>query len=199
MSDSIVTRPARKSDASEIALLVNIATHGGMSRGWVNCHKAAGTYDPLEVGRLEMLDDKEAPFNWRSATMAESADGEIAGMLLGYREPDDMARAVPKTTIAFMVPLLELEAEAHGTWFISMLGVHIGWRGKGVGSQLLDVAEVRAEETEASGLSLLVEDVNTDAQRLYKRRGYTVRTSRPMVRFAGGTAPGKDWLLMVKE
>ena len=198
MSDSIVTRPARKSDASEIALLVNIATHGGMIRGWVNDDKAAGTYDPLEVGRIEMLDDDEAPFNWRSATMAESTDGEVAGMLLGYREPDT-AHPVPKTAMAFMVPLLQLEAEAHGTWFISMLGVHIGWRGKGVGSQLLDVAEVKAEETKAGGLSLIVEDVNTDAQRLYQRRGYAVRTSRPMVRFPGGTAPGKDWLLMVKE
>jgi hypothetical protein len=30
----ITTRPALKSDASEIALLVNIAVHGGMARGW---------------------------------------------------------------------------------------------------------------------------------------------------------------------
>lgn len=198
MSGGISTRPARKSDASEIALLVNIATHGGMARGWAHDEKSEGTYDPVEVGRVEILDDKEAPFNWRSATMAETGDGEIAGMLLGYLEPET-ARPVPKSTMPFMVPLLELEGEAHGTWFISMLGVHIAWRGKGVGSQLLDVAEIKRAETRASGLSLIVEDVNTGAQRLYQKRGYAVRARRPMVGFPGSTAPGKDWLLMVKD
>ena len=102
-----MTRPARKSDASEIALLVNIATHGGMMRGWARDDKAAGTYDPVEVGRLDMLDEEDAPFNWRSVTMAETADGEVAGMLLGYREPD-AARPLPTNTMPFMVPLLQL-------------------------------------------------------------------------------------------
>ena len=98
-----------------------------------------------------------------------------------------------------MVPLLELEAAAEGTWFISMLGVHIRWRGKGVGSRLLDVADAKGRETAARGLALIVEDVNDGARRLYERRGFSVRTSRPMVRFPGSTAAGKDWLLMVKE
>jgi ribosomal protein S18 acetylase RimI-like enzyme len=98
-----------------------------------------------------------------------------------------------------MVPLLQLEAAAEGRWFISMLGVHIRWRGKGVGSRLLDVAEDRRQRTAARGLALIVEDVNEGARRLYERHGFSVRTSRPMVRFPGSTAPGKDWLLMVKE
>ena len=86
---------------------------------------------------------------------------------------------------------------ANGTWFISMLGVHIGWRGKGVGGQLLDVAELKRTETTAAGLSLIVEDANQGARRLYECRGYRVRTSRPM---GGGRAQaGHDWLLMVKD
>ena len=122
----ITTRPARKSDASEIALLVNIAVHGGFSRGWAAEPAAEGTYDPIEVGRLGMMRD-DTEFGWRSVTMAE-VEEEVAGALLGYRKPDAF-EPVPDTVTGFMRPIEELEAEAAGHWFISMLGVHLGWRG----------------------------------------------------------------------
>ena len=190
----ISTRPARKSDAAEIALLVNIALHGGIAQGWAHDSSAEGTYDPIEVGRLQMMRD-DTEFGWRSVTMAE-VEGEVAGMMLGYREPDD-AQPIPQDEPAFMRPINELEAEAHGTWFISMLGVHVGWRGKGVGSELLEVADHKRAQTKARGTALIVEDVNDNARRLYEKRGYGVRATRPMVR--GGNAHGRDWLLMVKD
>ncbi len=197
MTSGVVTRPARKSDAAEIALLVNIAVHGGIAQGWAHGEAAAETYDPIEVGRLEMLRD-DTQFGWRSATMAETEDGEVTGMLLGYRKSDDFT-PVPEAVSGFMRPIEELEAEAHGTWFISMLGVHVTWRGRGVGSQLLEVADIKRSETAAKGVSLIVEDGNVGARRLYERRGYAVRTTRPMVSYPGGGSGGRDWLLMVKE
>jgi len=191
------TRPARKSDAAEIALLVNIATHGGTNYGWTADARAGETYSPIEIGRLDML--KDEPFSWRNATIAETTDDEIVGMLLGYREPDG-GFDLPADLEPFMVPILQLEAAAKGTWFISMLGVHLPWRSHGVGSLLLDLAEQRAGDTAARGLALIVEDVNERARALYQRRGFSVRTSRPMARYSSGTgAPGKDWLLMVKD
>jgi ribosomal protein S18 acetylase RimI-like enzyme len=129
--------------------------------------------------------------------MAES-DGEVVGMLLGYRKPDAFEPVPPEVT-GFMRPIEELEAEANGTWFISMLGVHVGWRGKGVGSQLLEVADVKRDATAANGVSLIVEDKNEGARRLYERHGYAVRKSRPMVGYPGGKPGGRDWLLMVKD
>ena len=197
MSTEFTSRPARKSDAAEIALLVNIATHGGTNQGWSADRRAGETYNPIEIGRLDML--KDVQFGWRNATMAETGEGEIVGMLLGYREPD-AGFALPPNLEPFMVPILELEAAAGGTWFISMLGVHLPWRSKGAGGLLLDVAENKANETAAHGLALIVEDVNVGAQHLYQRRGFAVRESRPMVRYSSGAdAPGKDWLLMVKD
>jgi ribosomal protein S18 acetylase RimI-like enzyme len=196
VSAEISLRPARKSDASEIALLVNIATHGGIANGWSHDDEAAEAYDPIEIGRLQMLKD-DGSFNWRNATMAES-DGEVVGMLLGYREPDEPG-PTPADTPDFFRPLLELEAEARGRWFISMLGVHMHWRSRGVGSKLLDAAEEHRDATAAHGLALIVEDVNEDARRLYERRGFAVGAKRPMRAFPGASAPGKDWLLMVKE
>lgn len=196
MSERFALRPARKADAAEIALLVNIAVHGGSAVGWAHDKRAEGTYEPLEVGRLEMLRD-DTEFSWRSATMAE-ADGEIAGMLLGYRKGDVRA-AVPANIWAPMRPIEELEAEANGLWFISMVGVHKPWRGKGVGSVLLDHAEQQAQVTQARGQALIVEDANAGARRLYESRGFAVTASRPMVPFPGATQHGTDWLLMVKE
>ena len=196
MTAAIVTRPARKSDASEIALLVNIAVHGGIAQGWANDDEAEGTYEPLEVGRLQMMRD-DTEFGWKSATMA-LVYGEVTGMLLGYRKDDEFT-PVPAKVTGFMRPIEELEAEANGRWFISMLGVHKNWRGKGVGSELLKVADEKCRETKASGLALIVEDVNEGARRLYERRGFAVTDKRPMLAYPGGNRPGRDWLLMVKE
>jgi ribosomal protein S18 acetylase RimI-like enzyme len=192
----ISVRAAHKSDASEIALLVNIAVHGGIARGWAADKAAAGTYDPIEVGRREMMKDDTA-FGWRSVTMAE-VEGEVVGMLLGYRKPDAF-KPVPDTVTGFMRPIEELEAEASGRWFASMLGVHVGWRGRGVGSALLGVADAKRVETSAAGVALIVEDANEGARKLYERLGYAVGSRRKMVKFAGSGAAGEDWLLMVKE
>lgn len=196
MNAEISVRPARKSDASEIALLVNIAVHGGIARGWAADEAAAGTYDPIEVGRREMLRD-DTEFGWRSTTMAE-VEGEVVGMLLGYRKADAF-EPVSDTVTGFMRPIEELEAEAAGRWFISMLGVHVGWRGRGVGTALLEAADVKRVETSAAGLALIVEDTNEGARRLYERQGYAVGSRRKMVSFPGGSRAGQDWLLMVKE
>lgn len=196
MTAAITIRPARKADASDIALLVNIAAHGGPADNWAREQDAAGTYNPIEVGRLQILRE-EGAFTWRNATMAES-DGETVGLLLGYRE-SDRAAPVPADAPAFFRPLYELEAEAAGKWFISMLGVYVPWRNRGVGTHLLEAAERKAAETRASGLALISEDINAGARRLYERRGFSVRARRPTVPFPGGGPEGREWLLMVKE
>lgn len=196
MSEAITVRPAQRSDASEIALLTNIAVHGGLSQRWAADEAAKDTYDPVEIGRLAALAE-EAPFTWRDASIAEH-DGEVVGMLMGYREPD-AAEPLPGDLEPFLLPIYQLEAEAAGYWYVAMLGVHFKWRGKGIGSSLLDVAETKAAETGARGLALISEDVNTGAVRLYERRGFRVRAKRKMVRFPGGGPKGEDWLLMVKD
>lgn len=196
MTAELAIRPATKADASEVALLVNIATHGGIRTGWEHDERAVGTYDPLEVGRIDMLDETSG-LNWRNASMAES-DGEVVGMLLGYPEPDDMG-PFPADLAGFLVPIVELEWLAGGQWFISMLGVHVPWRSRGIGGRLLALAEEKQAETKRRGLALIVEDHNAGARALYERMGFAVTASRPMRHYPDGTQPGKDWLLMVKE
>ena len=195
MTVPITIRPAIKADASEVALLVNIATHGGVGIGWRHDARAEGTYDPAEVGRLDMLDET-SDLNWRNAFMAES-DGEVVGMLLGYPEPDVMP-ALPAVE-GFLRPIIELEWLTAGNWFVSMLAVHAPWRGKGIGGKLMATAEEKRAQTGRRGIALIVEDENTGARGLYERGGFAVAASRPMQRYPDGTQPGKNWLLMVKD
>lgn len=188
-------RPARKSDAAEIALLISIAVHGNM---WeAETDEATGEVSgPIEVGRADLLGE-DGTFSWQNAFMAE-ADGEVAGMVLGYRKKD-AAEAVPAEVWAPVRPLLELEEQSPGCWYIAMLGVHKQWRSKGAGSALLDHAEAEARRTVARGLSLVVDDGNNGARKLYESRGFAVRDTRPIVPFPDSRQDGKNWLLMVKE
>lgn len=195
MIAGVTMRPATRADAAEIALLTNIATHGLVSDDWA-ARGVAGTYSAIEAGRLSIMDDET--FSWRKATMAVSGD-EVVGMLLGARDPDD-PEPIPEGLPQHLVPFFELSAYAPGAWYISMLAVHVTWRGKGIGSVLLDVAERKRDETAARGLSLFVEDINDGARRLYESRGFGVRASRPVTPFpSGGPKGAVDWLLMVKE
>lgn len=196
MTEEITIRPATRSDAGEIALLINMATHGLIAEDWARAKDATGTYSPIEVGRMRVLDDSN-PFNWRNSTLATSG-GEVAGLLLGRRDPD-VPDPIPEGLPAYIVPFFELSVYAPGAWYVSMLAVHVGRRGKGIGHRLLDIAEAKRDETAAHGLSLIVEDVNVGARRLYEGRGFNVRAKRPMIRFPSGGPKGDDWLLMVKE
>jgi ribosomal protein S18 acetylase RimI-like enzyme len=189
-------RPATKADAAEIALLVNIATHGLVAEDGFTAKYSEGTYNPIEAVRLRVMNEYDA-FYWRKATMAVSGE-EVAGMLLGSRDPDEPP-PMPAGLPDYIVPFFELAGEAPGAWYISMLAVHAPWRGKGLGRRLLDLAEEKRAETNGRGLSLIVEDINDGARRLYERHGFAVRATRPMIPFPNGQPKGKDWLLMVKD
>jgi GNAT superfamily N-acetyltransferase len=125
------------------------------------------------------------------------ACGEVVGMMLGEREEGQGNDG--KEMSPFLAPIMELVREVPSCWYISMLGVYRAWRGKGVGTLLLDVAERKATETGSSGLALIVEDLNSGTRRLYERRGFAVRASRPMAHLPQGGPKGQGWLLMVKD
>jgi ribosomal protein S18 acetylase RimI-like enzyme len=195
VSTAVTFRAATPSDATDVALLTNIATHGLTAVIWASEEGAAGTYNPIEVGRQHVLRDGD-DLSWRHATIAASSE-EVVGLLLGFR---DEPRAFPADLPAFAVPFFEMRREAPGAWYISMISVYAPWRHRGIGFQLMEIAQAKRLESAANGLSLIVEDVNIPAQRFYERCGFTVRTKRPMVPFPGGGPDGVlDWLLMVKD
>jgi ribosomal protein S18 acetylase RimI-like enzyme len=187
-------RPARKDDAENLARLIDIAGEGFGMYLWSQSAKPGET--ALEVGKRR-AQREEGGFSYRHATIAE-ANGKVAALLLGYRLADPYLPGDLSGLSEMVRPLVELEAEAPGTWYVNALAVFPEYRGQGIGSRLLDEAERIARNVRAPGLSLIVADQNERAKQLYVRTGYRAVARRPLVPFPGLGHSG-DWVLMVKS
>lgn len=195
---AIELRPATQRDASDIVVLGDIAGHGLPILIWrMMMQMGENSFaSVLEVARDRVLQE-DTPFSWRNAMIAETG-GEVAGMLVGYRQPDSFDRSILNQVPDVLRPLLELEGEAPGSWYINQLAVFAAHRGKGIGAALVANAEERASRDGADALSLIVEDTNEGARRLYRRLGFEDTASRPFVGIADGP-DADEWLLMVKQ
>jgi ribosomal protein S18 acetylase RimI-like enzyme len=190
---TLTARPARKSDASALAVLVDIAGDGMPAHMWRGL--AAPGQSVLEVGR-ERAQREAGGFSYRNSIVADVA-GEVAGSLVGYRldDPYDLTGvdALPEN----VRPLIRLEAQAPGSWYVNVLATFPEFRGQGVGTKLLEVAETRGQEEGVSAMSVIVGSWNEGAARLYARCGYTTAASEPAILPPDFPHEG-DWLLMIK-
>jgi ribosomal protein S18 acetylase RimI-like enzyme len=191
VSELFLLRPACKEDARALAQLIDIAGEGFATYLWTQ--SAVPGEGALDVG-MRRAQREGGGFSYRNAIVAE-IDGRVAGLLLGYRlaEPYDIGDL---SSLSDLVrPLVELESEAPGSWYVNALAVFPEYRGRGLGSQLLAEAERIAGLARASTLSIIVADQNEGAKRLYLRTGYRAVARRPLVAFPGLPHSG-DWLLM---
>jgi ribosomal protein S18 acetylase RimI-like enzyme len=187
-------RPATREDAELLARLIDIAGEGFGKYLW---SQAAGPGETaLDVGRRR-AQREDGGFSYRNATLAE-VDGKVAALLLGYRLADPYDAGDLQSVPATVRPLIELEAEAPGTWYVNALAAFPEYRGKGLGTLLLAEAANSARKTRVSSLSIIVAEQNEGAKRLYERAGYRAVARRPVVTFPGFAHTG-DWLLMTKR
>jgi ribosomal protein S18 acetylase RimI-like enzyme len=176
MTDStVILRPARKSDARVIAELAQIAGEG--IPAWFWAQDAAPGEDLLAVGARNVLSETEN-FSYRNAHLAE-VDGAVASLLLAYRLPDADAPVDLDQYPAFIRPLIELEQEVPGSFYLNMLATFPAYRNRALGSRLLQHANTLAGQAGCDTLSLQVFEQNPGALRLYLRHGY-----RPVARRA---------------
>jgi ribosomal protein S18 acetylase RimI-like enzyme len=187
-------RPATREDAELLARLIDIAGEGFGTYLW--SQSAAPGETALDVGRRR-AQREDGGFSYRNATLAE-VDGKVAALLLGYRLADPYDAGDLQSVPATVRPLIELEAEAPGTWYVNALAAFPEYRGKGLGTLLLAEAENSARKTRVSSLSIIVAEQNEGAKRLYERAGYRAVARRPVVTFPGFAHTG-DWLLMTKR
>ena len=81
-------------------------------------------------------------------------------------------------------PLLRiLTTIADGDFYLLAIAIDKEIRGEGVGSALMDSIEERARASGSTRLSLDVSAKNEGARRLYERRGMSVESEWPKVRF----------------
>lgn len=176
-----------------LAEFVELASEGLALYLW---SKLAGTNrDPWSIGR-ERVGGETGGLSYRNAVIAE-LDGRPAASLISYPLPDKPA-PISNTLPAVLVPLQELMHLAPGTWYVHVLAAYPEYRGKGLGSALLALADRLATAAGKQALSLIVSDTNTDARRLYESCGYREAGQRKMVK-EQWQHPGADWVLLRKD
>ncbi|MBC8268086.1 MAG: N-acetyltransferase [Rhodospirillaceae bacterium] len=185
-------RKATPDDALALAELMDQAGEGIPS--WLWAQDAQGGETALDVG-IARARRSEGSFSYTNASVLEDA-GQVAGMLLGYLQPADIdvekeLEGVPD----FLVPLVELECLAPGTFYINALAVYPHHRSKGYGSLLMAEAERRALELATGTLSIMVFEGNEGAVRLYKRLGFEFAAERQVVKHVSTVHTGRELLL----
>jgi ribosomal protein S18 acetylase RimI-like enzyme len=186
-------RPARKSDASALAILVDIAGEGMPSYMWSRMAEPGQT--PFEVGRARAARE-EGGFSYRNAQVLE-VGGEVAATLIDYKLADPYDTGDLSQLPEMVRPLVTLEAKAPGSWYVNVIATFPEFRGQGLGSRLLSLADERGRAQGARKASIIVASENQGAMRLYARTGYAEVARAPVVEFPG-CAHGGDWVLMTK-
>jgi ribosomal protein S18 acetylase RimI-like enzyme len=151
----------------------------------------------IEVGRNRIRTQTASPLHYGAFTVAE-IDGAIAGALTGRLIPVPSERGDSADLPDVFAPLLELEAVAAGSWYLNVVSVYPEFRGQGLGWAFLSKAEELACLAEAPQMSLIVEEANAGALKLYLRYGFGEWTRRPYIPFPGSMDEG-DWILLKKE
>jgi ribosomal protein S18 acetylase RimI-like enzyme len=190
----LIIRAATKDDAAELAVLINMAAEHLPAYQWQQM--SAGDQAPMAFGATRAARD-EGAFSYANARVAEIG-GEVAGMLLGYRQPDPYDTGDLDAVSPILRPLIELESIAPGSWYVNAIATYEQFRGRGVGRALMQAAEQAARSSGASELSLIVASLNTGAAAMYRRLGYAERARLSLVLYPKGP-PGGEWVLMVKR
>ncbi len=185
--ENVTLRPARKTDARHMAVLINYAGEGLPHYFW---DKAADGGFAWVYGEQRAMRD-HGSFSYRNAIIAER-NNEVLGMILYYPIVEKASAEDYADMSPILTPLQELEDMAVGTSYVNVLAVYPNHRGKGIGSRLLDHAA-----NTCGDMSIIVIDENVGARRLYERHGFVVQAARQMVK-EDWDVEGENYILMTK-
>jgi len=163
-------------DCYELARLFRIASSGVADYMWSRLAPKYPGLTPLEIGARRFARE-EGNFSYRNCVVAEQ-DGAVTGMLFTFpieegHEADD------QPTDPILKPYEELEIP--GSFYICALALLPGFRGRGVGTEMLSIAREQAHHRGFGTLSLLVFEQNEGALGLYERNGFRVAGRAPVV------------------
>jgi RimJ/RimL family protein N-acetyltransferase len=187
-------RQANLNDAAAMAELVNMAGEGLPLYLWTTM--AVEGQSPWDIGQ-DRAQRESGGFSYRNTIVREESN-RIVASLVGYPLDDHPAPTDYANMPSLFVPLQQLEDMVPGTWYVNVLATYPESRGKGIGSELLSIAEGIATKLSKRALSIIVADTNTGARRLYERHGYSEVAQRAMVK-DNWVHPGANWVLLLKD
>ena len=190
MAAATTIRRAEKRDAAELAILVDVSSHGFASWFWYGAVLDGSKETAFEQGRSFMRSDTEQAA-WKDASLAVIGE-EIVGVVIGHSiEPSIVDAQAPHPVIE---PILALQKTLVGHWFLDSLGVYGHHRGKGLGKQLLDHEIARGG---GRPISLITEGHNATALGLYGSRGFVEMTRKCAVPLFDNSKE-HDWVLLTR-
>jgi ribosomal protein S18 acetylase RimI-like enzyme len=195
MTDMSVTqilfRDADKSDARDIAALYRLAAGGVADVIWDDLREQDD--DVVDAGARRYAREDE-DFSFQNCALAE-ARGQTVGLLHAFPMHAD-----PEFDAEQMNPVLRpyAELEEDASYYIAGVALKPDFRGRGIGTKMLRLAELRAMTRGLAKMSLLAFEENDASVRLYERLGYRVTDSRDIVAHPFIQYDGRA-LLMVKQ
>ena len=185
-----IVRPARKEDCGAIAALYSISSDGVADYIWTRL--AGPGQDIFEVGR-QRYEREGTAFSYENCTVVE-IDGRGAGMLVAF--PMHVEPGEAESDDPVLRPYARLEED--DSYYICGVALFPEYRGLGIGTRLMALAEQHAREQGFDKLSLIVFEKNEGAMRLYERLGYREAAREaivphPLIHFTG------DAVLMVRD
>lgn len=172
-NETIRLRPARQSDAPEIARLVMMAMTDECCRHFYGEGHTAEEFHKLMTA-LAGRDDTQ--YSYANTICAVDGHDNIAGVSVSYdgcllrrlRQPfiDGALRAFGRDFSHIS------EETSAGELYLDSLAVKPEYRGKGIAQMLIQATADKARQTGAGSLGLLVDYGNPNAERLYIKVGF---------------------------
>ena len=189
----IVLRPAKLTDAADLAILEDIAGHGISLWFWKQ--ETNSEAEAMALGRQRMA-STDLICGWTNSVVAVTKENQVAGNIASYVMPQQEGNLDDvKTNTPVFAPVFELIEKVTGSWLIDSLGVYPEFQRSGIGIALLQDSLKRAQKSGASKAALVVENTNEPALKLYTKFGFAVTEAKPFIEF-NGPSKTTQWLLM---
>jgi len=176
----VTFRPATKEDIPDLARLHLFGRHGIFDALYHDCIAGLPANEIYE----RVLVDTGSVWAYENASVAVHDGrviGEVHAFAFGDAANDPPSPMVPKDRLVLLEPFDRVAPQAVGTYHINILSVYPEFRGKGIGTMLMNLARSHADGRGFSKLSLFVFE-DTRAVNLYERLGFVVCGRSPIVK-----------------
>ena len=174
-------RRATPGDALACAQLVLMATHGIAEAVFRDLIPGQPTEQIIATRRIEPEGRSSSYTYW---WVADGDHSDIAGGINAYALKEDFRPAreelLTKERIRILRPMIELDAEATGTFFVNILAVFPKYRHAGLGRRLIALAVQKAREAGTAAVSLTTFENDSRLVSYYREIGFTTIASRPI-------------------